>query len=75
MRPLFFVYFSTRTCKMEIETIFTSVGVNRTPNSLDWASDGRICYGACNSIVVLSPTVSKLLENNILIMIEYKILG
>jgi hypothetical protein len=43
---------------MIIENIYTSVGVNRTPGSLDWAENGLICYGAGNSVAILDPNVS-----------------
>ena len=43
---------------MKIENIYTSVGVNRTPGSLDWGDNGLISYGAGNSVAVLDPNVS-----------------
>ncbi|CRL02882.1 CLUMA_CG015752, isoform A [Clunio marinus] len=43
---------------MIVKNVYTSIGVNRTPSSLDWGSNGLICYGACNAVAILSPTIN-----------------
>uniref|UniRef100_A0A182N9F9 Elongator complex protein 2 n=1 Tax=Anopheles dirus TaxID=7168 RepID=A0A182N9F9_9DIPT len=40
---------------MSIETLYTSVACNRTPDSLDWAPDGLIYFAASNAIAVFDP--------------------
>ncbi|ETN57929.1 elongator complex protein 2 [Anopheles darlingi] len=38
---------------MILDTLYTSVACNRTPDSLDWSDDGLIYFGAKNAIAVL----------------------
>ncbi|XP_050074218.1 elongator complex protein 2 [Anopheles maculipalpis] len=40
---------------MSVETIYTSAACNRTPDSLDWGSDGLIYFAANNAIAVFDP--------------------
>ena len=45
---------------MIVNNLYTSVGANRTPTSVNWGNNDLICFGACNSVAILNPTVSVL---------------
>ncbi|CAO1304756.1 unnamed protein product [Diamesa tonsa] len=42
---------------MIVNNLYTSVGANRTPTSVNWGNNDLICFGACNSVAILNPTV------------------
>ena len=46
---------------MKLNSLYTSIAVNRSPFALDWGNNGLICYAAANSIAILDPNVSCLL--------------
>lgn len=49
--------------QIKVENIYTSIGVNRSPHSLDWGNNGLFCYAASNSIAILDPNVRKIIQN------------
>lgn len=40
---------------MKINSIYTSVACNRTPESADWGNNGLILFAACHSVSILDP--------------------
>lgn len=40
-----------------VSTAHVSVGCNRTPNSLDWAENGLVCFAASHGVVIYDPEV------------------
>lgn len=55
----------------QVETEYISVSCNRTPGSLDWSSDDKICYAACNAIVICDPKHNNI-NYNIKTLYEHK---
>ncbi|XP_028155974.1 probable elongator complex protein 2 [Ostrinia furnacalis] len=41
--------------EVSVEQVYTSVACNRTPEIVDWNSNGVICYGASNAVVIYNP--------------------
>lgn len=44
---------------MKIENVYTSIACNRTPQSADWGSNGKIVFAACNAVALFDPTDSR----------------
>lgn len=42
---------------------YISVSCNRTPGCLDWGKNNKICYGACNSVVICDPEYNNICYN------------
>lgn len=38
--------------EVAVSQVYTSISCNRTPEIVDWNSDGLICYGASNAVVI-----------------------
>lgn len=49
--------------KLSVNQVYTSIACNRTPEIIDWNSDGLICYGGSNAVVIYD-TVRDLLAFN-----------
>lgn len=49
------------TMELSVSQVYTSIACNRTPEIVDWNSDGLICYGASNAVVI-SDTVRRFLS-------------
>lgn len=44
---------------MIVKNLYTAAAVNQVPTALDWGHNGLICYGACNAVLIVDPSVSK----------------
>lgn len=39
------------------DTVYTSVGCNRTPQALDWGNNGLVCFAASHAVAIYDPKV------------------
>lgn len=53
--------------KVSVKQVYTSVACNRTPEIVDWNSEGPICFGATNSVVVYDTVKISLFNASLLV--------
>ncbi len=45
------------------DTVYTSVGCNRTPQALDWGNNGLVCFAASHAVAIYDPKVCITVKN------------